>query len=83
MARNLWWLYSQTISIKYKRLYFDTQSDYIVLDTAGNGISVLDELGEYTTDVERGIVYPPLKAMNDENMKNVVVILKHKIYILC
>jgi hypothetical protein len=57
---------AKQLALNIKRLYFDTQSDYIVLDTAGNGISVLDELGEYTTDVERGIVYPPLKAMNDE-----------------
>ena len=57
---------AKQLALQIKRLYFDSQSDYIVLDTGGVGISVYDELAEYTTDTERGIIYPPLKSMNDE-----------------
>ena len=57
---------AKQLALEIKRLYFDSQSDYIVLDVMGLGLTVLDELGEYTTDVERGCTYPPLKAMNED-----------------
>lgn len=57
---------AKTLALRIKQLYFDGQFDYIVLDVAGLGLTVLDELSEYTIDSERGITYPPLKAMNED-----------------
>ena len=57
---------AKELALYIKRLYYDSQCEYIVLDCAGNGISVLDELGEITVDTERGETYPPLKAMNED-----------------
>jgi len=57
---------AKELALYIKRLYYDGQCEYIVLDCAGNGISVLDELGEITVDTERGETYPPLKAMNED-----------------
>lgn len=51
---------------RIKELYYDGQCDYIVLDVAGLGLTVLDELGEYTDNTERGVQYPPLRAMNED-----------------
>ena len=57
---------AKELALYIKRLYYDSQCEYIVLDVQGNGLSVLDELGEPTNDVERGETYPPLKAMNED-----------------
>lgn len=57
---------AKTLARRIKELYYDSQSDYIVLDVAGLGLTVLDELGEYTNNTERGIQHPPLKAMNED-----------------
>mgnify|MGYP003287796587 FL=1 len=57
---------AKELALYIKRLYYDAQCEYIVLDVQGNGLSVLDELGEPTVDVERGETYPPLKAMNED-----------------
>lgn len=57
---------ARELALRIKQLYFDSQSDYIVLDVTGLGLTVLDELGEYTQDTERGVIYPPLKAMEEE-----------------
>ena len=57
---------AKELALYIKRLYYDAQCEYIVLDVQGNGLSVLDELGEPTVDTERGETYPPLKAMNED-----------------
>ena len=57
---------AKELALQIKRLYYDGQCKYIVLDVAGLGLSVLDLLGEYTYDTERGETYPPLKAMNED-----------------
>lgn len=57
---------AKELALYIKRLYYDSQCEYIVLDVQGNGLSVLDELGEPTVDTERGETYPPLKAMNED-----------------
>ncbi len=57
---------AKELALYIKRLYYDSQCEYIVLDVQGNGLSVLDCLAEPTVDVERGETYPPLKAMNED-----------------
>lgn len=54
------------LALRLKQLFHDGDCDYIVLDTASYGIPVLDALGNFTNDRERGIQYSPLKCMNDD-----------------
>ena len=55
---------AKAIALRLKQLYYDGDCDYIVMDVAGLGLSVLDELGEYTYDENRDIKYPPMKCFN-------------------
>lgn len=61
---------ARAIALRLKRLFYDTNSDYIVLDVLGLGLTVLDELGNYTEDSERDIKYPPMCCFNKEDKKN-------------
>lgn len=60
---------SKSIALRLKQLYYDGNCDYIVMDVAGLGLSVLDSLGEYTYDEERDIKYPPMCCFNKEDKK--------------
>ena len=60
---------SKSIALRLKQLYYDGDCDYIVMDVAGLGLSVLDALGEYTYDDERDIKYPPMCCFNKEDKK--------------
>lgn len=60
---------SKSIALRLKQLYYDSNSDYIVMDVAGLGLSVLDALGEYTYDEERDIKYPPMCCFNKEDKR--------------
>lgn len=55
---------AKTIALRLKRLFYDGDCDYIVLDVLGSGLAVLDILSEYTYDEERDIKYPPMKCFN-------------------
>jgi len=57
-------------ALKLKRLFYDLECDYCVMDTAGNGIGIYDSCALITVDDSRGIEYPAWKAMNDEGMKD-------------
>lgn len=50
-------------SLRIKQLYTDFSVNYIVLDSAGNGIGVYDAMTEVTIDNSRGIEYPAMTAM--------------------
>lgn len=50
------------------RLFYDFDCDYIVVDTAGNGIGLFDEFVVESFDKERLVVYPALSCMNNEDM---------------
>ena len=50
-------------ALRIKQLWSDFGINYIILDTAGNGIGVYDVLTEKTIDETRGIEYPPFTAM--------------------
>jgi len=55
-------------AIKARRLFYDLDCDYIVLDSQGVGIGVFDNLVQEQTDDERNIVYPAWSCINDESM---------------
>lgn len=62
--------HSEKQAIRLKQLYHDFEADYVVMDTAGNGISLYDDCSRVLYDEERDIEYPAWSAMNNEEMKN-------------
>lgn len=54
-------------ALRIRQLYEDFESDYIVLDCRNGGIAILDYLSKVMYDEERGVEYPPLKCMNNDN----------------
>lgn len=60
---------SKSIALRLKQMYYDGDCDYIVMDVAGLGLSVLDALGEYTYDEERDMKYPPMCCFNKEDKR--------------
>jgi hypothetical protein len=62
--------HSQIQAIRLKQLYNDFEADYVVMDTAGNGISLYDDCARVLYDQERDEEYPAWCAFNNENMKN-------------
>lgn len=50
--------------LRIKRLWYDGDINYIVLDVRNCGVAVLDLLGNFTYDEQRDIKYPPFKSMN-------------------
>ena len=60
--------HTKSIALNIRRLYEDLQADYIVLDTAGNGLGVYDELVTEIYDKEKGTTYVPLNCMNNDEM---------------
>lgn len=52
--------------LRIKRLWYDGDVNYIVLDTRNAGIAILDLLGNFTYDEQRDIKYPPFKSFNNE-----------------
>ena len=59
-------------AIRIRQLYEDFEADYIVLDCRNGGLQILYTLGKTLYDEERGIEYPPLKCMNNDNYADVV-----------
>lgn len=55
---------------RIRELYDDFSADYICLDMRNAGIAVYDILARVMYDEDRGIEYPPLCCMNDENIAN-------------
>ena len=60
--------HTKSIALNIRRLYEDLQADYIVLDTAGDGLGVYDELVAEIYDKERGKTYSPISCMNNDEM---------------
>lgn len=56
------------LAVRLKQLYDDFEADYVVVDTAGQGIGVFDALCKILPDEERDIEYEPWSAINDEAM---------------
>lgn len=57
-------------AIRIKQLYYDFDSDYLVLDTRNGGILVYDRLAKILYDEDRDCEYPAWKCMNDEDIAN-------------
>jgi len=55
-------------AVKARRLFYDLDCDYIVVDSQGVGIGVFDNLVQEQTDDTRNMVYPAWSCINDENM---------------
>lgn len=62
--------HSETQAIRLKQIFYDFEGDYVVMDTAGNGIAVYDDCAKVLYDEMRDEEYPAWSAMNDEAMKN-------------
>lgn len=61
---------STELAIRLKRLYYDFEADYAILDTAGQGIGVFDDLCKTLYDEERDEEYEPWCSMNDPAMND-------------
>jgi hypothetical protein len=55
---------------RIKELFYDTECDYVVLDTRSGGIGVYDMLARPTYDDGAGVEMPAWRCMNDENTAN-------------
>ena len=61
--------HSAVQALRLKQIFYDFECDYCVMDTAGNSISVYEEVTKITVDTIRGIEYPAWCAMNDDKMQ--------------
>lgn len=52
--------------LRVKQIFYDFEADVIVLDIAGAGIAIFDQLGIVTKDTERGSEYPPMTIMQHQ-----------------
>lgn len=50
---------------RLKRVFYDFEADYMVLDVQSAGIGIFDFLSEETIDEERGIVYPAMTVVDE------------------
>lgn len=58
-------------AIRIRQLYEDFSGDYIVLDVRNGGLQIAYSLQKVLYDEERGVEYPPLKVMNNEEYSKV------------
>lgn len=56
-------------ALRCKQIFYDLECDYCAMDTAGNSISVYEDLTKISVDAARGIEYPAWCAMNDDRMQ--------------
>jgi len=57
-------------AIRIRQIFDDFDCDYIVIDAAGGGVGVFDNLVKPLIDRERGTEYSPFSCINDESMAN-------------
>lgn len=60
--------HSQAQAIQIRRLFEEFDCDYIVIDSAGVGLSVFDSLVTNLYDKERNAAYPAFSCINDSEM---------------
>lgn len=65
-------------AIRIKQLFADFDADYCVLDCQNAGQSLYDSLAKVLYDVDRNVEYEPWTCMNDEKVKNRIVIAGQK-----
>ncbi|MBU7316135.1 terminase large subunit domain-containing protein [Paenibacillus oleatilyticus] len=66
-------VHSEDQAIRLKQLFYDFEADYVVMDTAGSGMSIYDYCSRILYDNDRDIEYSPWTAINNEEMKDRVV----------
>jgi hypothetical protein len=57
-------------ALRVKQLWFDFETDYLVLDLLNAGISLYDMLGAITKDDERGVEYPAMTVMPHKSLED-------------
>jgi len=55
-------------ALQLRRLYYDLDCDYVVVDTNGLGSGLYNELLQEQIDIERGTTYPAWTCKNDDKM---------------
>lgn len=58
---------SEKQSIRLKQLFYDFQTDYMILDTQGIGVGVWGEIQKVQYDSERDTEYPAFTCFNEDN----------------
>lgn len=58
-------------AIRIRQLYEDFNADYIVIDARNGGLQIVYALEKVLYDDERGVEYPPLKCMNNNDYAKV------------
>lgn len=58
-------------AVRIRQLYEDFSSDFIVIDCRNGGLQILYTLQKVLYDEERGVEYPPLKCMNNDEYAKV------------
>lgn len=61
--------HSKEQALRIKQLFYEMECDYLIIDAAGNSISVVEQLMDYTEDPCRGVVYDPWSIMNPDDVK--------------
>ena len=58
-------------AVRIRQLYEDFEADYIVVDARNGGLQIVYALEKVLYDEERGVEYPPLKVMNNDEYAKV------------
>ena len=58
-------------AIRIRQLYEDFSGDYIVIDARNGGLQIVYALQKVLYDEERGVEYPPLRVMNNDEYAKV------------
>lgn len=58
-------------AIRIRQLYEDFEADFIVIDARNGGLQIAYSLQKVLYDEERGVEYPPLKVMNNDEYAKV------------
>lgn len=58
---------SEKQSIRLKQLFYDFETDYMIVDTQGIGVGVWGELQKIQYDNERDVEYPAFTCFNEDN----------------
>jgi len=58
-------------AIRIRQLYEDFSADFIVVDARNGGLQIVYALQKVLYDEERGVEYPPLKVMNNDEYAKV------------
>lgn len=61
-----------TQSLRIKEIYYEFESDYIILDVLNAGIAVLDQLGIVTKNPEKDLEYEAMTIMNHPSIDDSV-----------